>query len=76
MQYETLLKTDDVEVTRSERGTISFSYNDKTNAMFSLFARVAELEETIINVERQRDAALLELKDSLEAHTNPKQINR
>ena len=47
MKIETLLKTDDLEVTRSEHGTISFACNDKTSALFDLFGRITELEEQL-----------------------------
>lgn len=45
MKSEILFKTNDVEVARSKKGTVSFSYSDKTNAMLDLFARIAGLEE-------------------------------
>lgn len=47
MAYKTLLKLKDVEITQSERGTISFATNDKTSAMFDLAARIFELEDKL-----------------------------
>ena len=47
MEFKTILKLDDIEVTQSERGTISFATNDKSNAMFDLVQRIFELEEML-----------------------------
>jgi hypothetical protein len=59
---ETLFKTDDVEVTRSKRGTISFTCNDKTSAMFDLFTRITELEEQLQNTVNDRNEAWFQLE--------------
>lgn len=45
--YETLLKTGDLEVTRSKRGAISFSYDNATFAMFDMYERIKELENKL-----------------------------
>lgn len=64
MAIETLFKTDDIEVTRSERGAISFACNDKTSGMFDLFGRIAELEEQLQIAVNERNKAWCQLEEN------------
>lgn len=52
---KTLLKTESVEVTQSNRGTISFSYTDKTDAMFDLFHEYCKADDNYAALQKERD---------------------
>ncbi|WP_372833083.1 hypothetical protein [Pontibacterium sp.] len=68
MESKTLFKTDGVEVQQSSRGAISFGYTDSTDAMFDLYARIAELEMQVVKVEHERDKALSDADKWSAAH--------
>ena len=53
VKYRTLLKMKDVEVTQSERGTISFGYSNHSDAMLDLYLRITQLEESLAKCREQ-----------------------
>jgi hypothetical protein len=70
MPYDVLLKTDNVEVTRSERGAISFSYNDPIKVMHDLFNRIKKLESKLEVAKSNPDEAVAKLEAKVKSLDN------